>query len=120
MAVTFRRLLVVAWIFALIAAPLSASKAADPEPYVGTTGVGLHAACGGAAPHVCLSYIAGVIDMHEAGLSGNAVSLFCPLNVPPEKVGRGIWLYFEQNPEALDQPAVFGAVQALALMFPCS
>lgn len=120
MALIFCRLLAVAWILALIMVPLSASKAADPEPYVGTTGKGLHAACGGAAPHVCLSYIAGVIDMHEAGLSGNAVSLFCPLNVPPEKVGRGIWLYFEQNPEALGQPAVFGAVQALALMFPCN
>lgn len=98
----------------LMAAPAAPALAYDP-----TTGEALREACAGAAPHVCLSYLAGIIDMHEAGLSGGEVRLFCPENAPPEKVGRGVWLYYEQHPEALDQPAALGAVQALALMFPC-
>ena len=98
----------------LMFAPSVPSLAYDP-----TTGEALHHACAGAAPHVCLSYLAGVIDMHEVGLLGGEARLFCPENAPPEKVGRGVWLYYQQHPDALEQPAAFGAVQALALMFPC-
>ena len=98
---------------------LMAPSAAPALAYDPTTGEALHGACAGAAPHVCLSYLAGIIDMHEAGMSGGEVKLFCPENAPPEKVGRGVWLYYEQHPDALEQPAAFGAVQALALMFPC-
>ncbi len=104
---------------AAIAGALAFVPVIAPKAYVATTGQALYDACGGAAPHVCLSYIAGIVDMHEAGLSASAIALFCPIDAPPEKVGRGIWLYFEQHPEALDQPAALGAVQALALMFPC-
>ena len=98
----------------LMVAPAAPALAYDP-----TTGEALHGACAGAAPHVCLSYLAGIIDMHEVGLPGGEGQLFCPENAPPEKVGRGGWLYYEQHPDALEQPAAFGAVQALALMFPC-
>lgn len=101
-----------------VAAYLMVVPAAPARAYDPTTGEALHGACAG-APHVCLSYLAGIIDMHEAGLSGGEVQLFCPENAPPEKVGRGVWLYYEQHPDALEQPAAFGAVQALALMFPC-
>jgi hypothetical protein len=99
---------------ALAAVPLAA-----PAAYEATTGQALHSACGGAAPHVCLSYLAGIVDMHEAGLSENAVPLFCPREAEPEKVGRSVWLFYEQHPQALKQPAAYGAVRALALMFPC-
>jgi len=99
---------------ALILAPLSALRA-----YEATTGVALHEACGGVAPHVCLSYLAGIVDMHEVALAGDDAPLFCPHLEEPEKVRRGVWLYYEQNPDALEQPAVLGAIQALALMFPC-
>ena len=102
-----------------VVAYLMAPPAAPALAYDPTTGEALHGACAGAAPHVCLSYLAGIIDMHEAGMSGGEVKLFCPENAPPEKVGRGVWLYYEQHPDALEQPAAFGAVQALALMFPC-
>ncbi|MBT6829825.1 MAG: hypothetical protein HOA58_09925 [Rhodospirillaceae bacterium] len=104
---------------AVVAAMLMLVPLSAPKAYVATGGQALYEACGGAAPHVCLSYIAGIVDMHEAGLSPSSVALFCPIDAPPEKVGRGIWLYFDQHPEALDQPAALGAVQALALMFPC-
>ena len=102
-----------------VAAILVVSPVAPALAYDSTTGEALHGACAGAAPHVCLSYLAGIIDMHEALMSGGEVQLFCPENAPPEKVGRGVWLYYEQHPNALEQPAAFGAVQALALMFPC-
>ena len=102
-----------------VVACLMAPSAAPAIAYDPTTGEALHGACAGAAPHVCLSYLAGIIDMHEAGMSGGEVKLFCPENAPPEKVGRGVWLYYEQHPDALEHPAAFGAVQALALMFPC-
>ncbi len=114
MRLTVKSLRLAALAAALALVPLSAPKA-----YIATTGQALYEACGGAAPHVCLSYIAGIVDMHEAGLSPSSVALFCPIDAPPEKVGRGIWLYFDQHPEALKQPAALGAVQALALMFPC-
>ncbi len=87
--------------------------------YEATTGVALHEACGGVAPHVCLSYLAGIADMHEVGLAGGDTPLFCPRLEELEKIGRGVWLYYEQNPDALEQPAALGAIQALALMFPC-
>ncbi len=102
-----------------VAAFLLVTPAASALAYDPTTGEALHVACAGAAPHVCLSYLAGIIDMHEAGLSGGEMQIFCPENAPPDKVGRGVWLYYEQHPDALGQPAVLGAVQALALMFPC-
>ncbi len=118
MRLNYKRLRIAAGIVAVVCmlmlVPLAASKA-----YIATTGQALYEACGGAAPHVCLSYIAGIVDMHEAGLSPTSVALFCPIDAPPEKVGRGIWLYFEQHPEAREQPAALGAIQALALMFPC-
>ena len=98
----------------LMVAPAAPALAYDP-----TSGEALHGACAGAAPHVCLSYLAGIIDMLEGGLPGGEVQLCCPENAPPEKVGRGVWLYYEQHLDALEQPAAFGAVQALALMFPC-
>jgi hypothetical protein len=101
------------------AAYLVFAQAAPTRAYESTTGEALYQACGGGAPHVCLSYLAGVIDLHEAGLAGGEVALFCPENAPPEKVGRGVWLYFEQHPDALELSAALGAVQALALMFPC-
>ena len=87
--------------------------------YEATTGAALHEACGGVAPHICLSYLAGIADMHEVGLVGGDTPLFCPRHEEPEKIGRGVWLYYEQNPDALEQPAALGAIQALALMFPC-
>lgn len=102
-----------------IAAGLAFVPVAAPRAYEATTGEALHLACSGAAPHVCLSYIAGIVDMHEAGLSDGDRALFCPRFEAPEKVGRGVWLYFEQHPDALQQPAAFGAIQALELMFPC-
>ncbi len=114
MHLNFKSLHLAVLMAALALVPLGSAKA-----YTATTGQALYEACGGAAPHVCLSYIAGIVDMHEAGLSPSSVALFCPVDAPPEKVGRGIWLYFDQHPEALDQPAAYGAVQALALMFPC-
>ncbi|HIM46068.1 MAG TPA: hypothetical protein EYM34_07395, partial [Alphaproteobacteria bacterium] len=86
-------------------APMSPAGA-----YESTSGEALHQACGGAAPHVCLSYLAGIIDLHQAGLAGGEVPLFCPENAPPEKVGRGVWLYYEQHPDALELPAALGAV----------
>ena len=104
---------------AAIAGALAFVPVTAPKAYVATTGQALYDACGGGAPHVCLSYLAGVIDMHEVGLLGREARLFCPENAPPEKVGRGVWLYYQQHPDALEQPAAFGAVQALALMFPC-
>jgi hypothetical protein len=104
---------------AALAAVLAVAPAALSRDYEPTTGVALHEACGGGAPHVCLSYIAGIVDMHEVGLAGGQAPLFCPRMEAPEKVGRGVWLYYERNPDALEQPAALGAIQALALMFPC-
>ena len=63
---------------AAVAAFLIFIPAAPAVAYDPTTGEALHQACAGAAPHVCLSYLAGIIDMHEAGLSGGEVQLFCP------------------------------------------
>ena len=100
-------------------AALAFVPAASPSAYEATTGQALHHACAGAAPHVCLSYLAGIVDMHEAGLTEGAQPLFCPREAEPEKVGRGIWLFYEQHPDALEQPAAVGAMRALALMFPC-
>ena len=102
-----------------LAAGLASAPLSAPRAYEATTGVALHEACGVAAPHVCLSYVAGIVDMHEVGLAGGEAPLFCPRYEAPEKVGRGVWLYYEQNPDALEQPAALGAIQALALMFPC-
>ncbi len=103
----------------VLAVCLAFTPAASLLAYEATTGQALHQACAGAAPHVCLSYVAGIVDMHEAGLSNGNAPLFCPREAAPEKVGRGVWLYFEQHPDALEQPAALGAIQALVLMFPC-
>ena len=100
-------------------APLVFAPVPAPRAYEATTGIALQEACGGAAPHVCLSYLAGIVDLHEVGLADGEAPLFCPLLEAPEKVGRGGWLYNEQNPDALVKPAALGASQALALMFPC-
>ncbi len=102
-----------------LVACLAFAPVASPLAYEATTGQALHQACAGAAPHVCLSYVAGIVDMHEAGLSNGNAPLFCPREAAPEKVGRGVWLYFEQHPDALEQPAALGAIKALVLMFPC-
>ena len=102
-----------------LAAALTFAPISAPHAYKATTGVALHKACGGVAPHVCLSYLAGIVDMHEIGLANGEARLFCPRLEEPEKVGRGVWLYYETNPDALSQPAVLGAIQALAFMFPC-
>ncbi len=102
-----------------VAAGLALAPMASPRAYDATTGVALHHACAGAAPHVCLSYVAGIVDMHEVGVAGGDAPRFCPRLEAPEKVGRGVWLYYEQHPEALEEPAALGAIRALALMFPC-
>ncbi len=102
-----------------VAACLLFAPVASPHAYEATTGVALYQACAGAAPHVCLSYVAGIVDMHELGSSSGDAPLFCPRLEAPEKVGRGVWLYYEQHPEALDEPAALGVIRALALMFPC-
>ena len=102
-----------------LAALLTFASLSSPRAYEATSGVALHEACGGVAPRICLSYLAGIADMHEIGLAGGETPLFCPNWTEPEKVGRGVWLYYEQNPDALEQSAALGAIQALALMFPC-
>tara|TARA_Y100000994_G_C15452312_1_gene343130 strand:- start:93 stop:410 length:318 start_codon:yes stop_codon:yes gene_type:complete len=95
------------------------SSASSSLSYEGTSGQALYRACSGVSPQICLSYVAGIIDFHEVPFQQIDSRLFCPQEVDPEMVGRGIWLYFDQNPETLEQPAILGALHALTLMFPC-
>jgi hypothetical protein len=91
-----------------------------PGAVASTPGITLDQACRGAAPHACLSYIAGVMDLHQEALAPQTAPMFCPpAEVDLKQVARGVALWFQQHPEMRDAPAVLGVTSALALLYPC-
>jgi len=97
----------------LVAAPGLPAAASTP-------GITLDQACRGVAPHACLSYIAGVMDLHQEALAPQTAPMFCPPDeVDLTKVAHGVSLWFRQHPEMREAPAVLGVTAALALLYPC-
>ncbi len=96
---------------------------ANPRPVAAletTPGETLHQACSGAAPGVCLAYVAGVMDLHEEAIAPRMGRMFCP----PERVdftviGSHIERWFNENAAAKELPAVYGVAKALGELFPC-
>jgi hypothetical protein len=85
-----------------------------------TPGSAVYRACAGEAPHACLSYLSGVIDMHEDVVAPQIAPMFCiPDTISFAALADGIRAWYAAHPEAMEAPAVYGVTQTLAEMFPC-
>lgn len=105
---------------ALSAALVSGASAGASSTEASTPGSTLDQACRGVAPHACLSYIAGVMDLHQEALAPQTAPMFCPPDeVDLKQVARGVALWFQQHPEMREAPAVLGVTASLALLYPC-
>ena len=92
----------------------------EVQAFKPTSGMAMFRACGGDSPQACLSYIAGVVDLHHSALAPQLGPMFCPPDeIEPRKIARGVWLWYNENAGFREVPAVFGVTRALSVMFPC-
>lgn len=91
------------------------ARAYEPQP-----GAALHRACAGQSVEICLTYIAAVMDLHNEVIGPQMGRMFCPPDNPdPREAGRAVWQWYKENPEDAQFPAIYGAIGALARLYPC-